>query len=316
MSQEQKRGETLARRINKTLFRADASQVTIEIAGTSVSFNSCSNEILSWITRYFSSYLAKPQTPAACEIYVELAENSGLGDEADPEFHASLDERVVYQRDFIARQDENGRHVALVGPVIDDAIFNLMRWTLPPLLLKKNAFLLHAAAVAHKGAGFVFFGQSGAGKTTTTKLISQTEPSAQIMGDDAVIIELASSGDVWAHAAPLGSSYLQAAPPNVSVPVARLFALRQDTHDELVELGAAKAAASLLASAMTLRFDWNTNERFELAQRFTRRGGIQALHFRKDAKFWNLILERTCNENSKEEQSRQQSKIQEAYNQV
>ena len=54
------------------------------------------------------------------------------------------------------------------------------------LLPKKNIFLLHASAVAIKGNGVVFLGQSGAGKSTIVKLLADI---SKPLADDIIAVK-------------------------------------------------------------------------------------------------------------------------------
>lgn len=247
------------------------------------------------IRHYFRRYLS--DLPASAVLYVEP--NSGeafadLWEDADPEFDCRGDQ--VVQRDFAARRFPAVRGINLLSIVaclnpeeLSDSILNLLRWSLPDLLLGSSAFLVHAASVERSGLGYLFFGQSGAGKSTTVRLISEADPLAVILGDDAAIIQK-SEGGYWLHAAPLGSAWTKEAPPPAKVPLAGLFSLSQAPTHQVERMSLAEGVRSLLASTMMAGFDTLIEARFDLATHFASApSGISRLHFSKESGFWPLI---------------------------
>ena len=308
---ENDRHSLLARRINEINFVPTAFRVSLQIATLRIDVLSCSNRILNWVTSYFSAYIASANDAPDAEIFITASselQDAALWNDSDAEFHSY--DGFVAQRDFVARVDESGRVLALIGSVHDDAIFNLFRWLCPPLLLKRNAFLLHGAAVVRDQRAYVFFGQSGAGKTTTTTLISSIDEQAIVLGDDSVIVQLLTDGTPIAHAAPFGSSYLKVPPPNVTTPIDALFALEQSDFHRIEKLSPAAGMAALLASAMSIRFTDEVDTRFELACRFSKsHAAIHKLYFQKDPMFWNMILSRKNYETKENERIQNQSQI-------
>ncbi len=268
--------------------------IGIELAGLTLAFVTSSSALATEIKRYFRQYLS--DLPAQAVLFVEPKEGGAadLWEDADPEFDCRGD-RVV-QRDFAARRFPaipGERLLSVVGGVnpeeLSDSILNLLRWTLPDLLLETSAFLVHAASVQRAGRGYLFFGQSGAGKSTTVRLISEADPLAVILGDDAAIIQKTESG-YWLHAAPLGSAWTKEAPVPAKVPLAGLYSLSQSAAHEVESLSVAEGVRSLLASTMMAGFDSFIETRFDLAIHFASApAGISRLHFRMDSGFWPLI---------------------------
>lgn len=277
------------------------------MAGVRIDLLSASPAFLSRAGEYFSGFLGSgsPEGELRAEP-LTLPGTPGLWEDDDPEFDVRAP-RVI-QRDFAARRlspepgggsvpAESGmtpeRAVAWVSPGLDDAFHNLLRWFVPPLLLKKSAFLLHGAAVVRDGRGYVFFGHSEAGKSTSVALITGSDPGAIPLGDDGVIVQMREQDGrsvPWVHAAPLGCGYSRAAPPALSAPIAGFYSLAQDETDRIEGLPASSGALALFASAMSVDFGEENEAKLALAHRFAAAApGIRRLHFRKSAEFWNLV---------------------------
>jgi hypothetical protein len=275
----------------------DTSAAKISIAIASVRFDLMTRDasLERRLTRYFAKYLA-PGNPHA-EIFVEPIRTGDpeLWEDEDAEFHQFGS--AVVQRDFtatrVSRSSEFGteRAIAYINGELDDSFHNLLRWYAPRILLAHRCFLLHGAGVVRDGKGYVFFGQSGAGKTTSSSLIHESDPHATRVGDDAVIIQVDSQGEARLHGAPLGCGYSSDAPEPVSAPLAGLYALKQADAHAIEPLSPSQGMAALLASAMNVTAAEDADARFDLAQSFALAApGIQALHFSRDAGFWPLVL--------------------------
>jgi hypothetical protein len=281
--------------LSQTEFPAAAPRLAIEIAGVRLDLLIADARLMARASAYFEAY--RGEGPAVAELSLAPAFAEELWEDVDPEFR--IEGPWVIQRDFAARRLTARaseacaeRAVARLAPGIDDAFHNLLRWFLPPLLLRRGAFLLHGAGVVRDGRGYVFFGQSGAGKSTSVSLIVGSDPAAQVLGDDAVIVAVDAEGARWLHSAPLGSGYTREAPPALRAPLARLCALKQDERVASETLAISEAMAALLASAMSVGHGDALEERLDLAERFAREGSrVERLSFTKDPEFWNTIRE-------------------------
>lgn len=275
--------------MNELRFDAHAPRIGLSIAGVRIDLLTRSESLQAEIKEYFSSYLTE-SGDAAGEIFIEPLPG-GQWEDIDPEFE--LAESQVVQRDFVAKRVDGAekleRAAAWTAPGESDAIHNLLRWFYPRILLRNRGFLLHGAGVIRRGEAYVFFGHSGAGKSTSVRLIAGSDPEVSVLGDDAVIIR-ASDKEVRLFSAPLGCGYSLKAPPNLSAPIRGLYALKQSGSDQVLKLPLAAGAAQLLASAMCPGFDDQADERLDLAAHISAVCGISQLRFRKSPEFWRSSI--------------------------
>lgn len=260
---------------------------TISIGEIPLCFRTSDLALDAKLKIYFHAFLSD-ESPAI-EVYLHAlrptCSDSLLWEDFDPEFHFKDD--AVIQRDFTAKQISPRKVVALVNPEVDDSFHNLLRWLLPTFLLKKNAFLLHAAGVIDRqGYGHVFFGQSGDGKSTCINLIANKDPDITLLGDDAVIIRM--EEQPWVYSAPLGSGYTRKAPNPTRAPLKGLFRLQKNSRNYTVEMSKPQAVAALIASTMYSSMDeQEIDMRFELALKFAHSPcQPKSLHFSMDGEFW------------------------------
>jgi hypothetical protein len=113
------------------------------------------------------------------------------------------------------------------------------------LLARGRGIEVHACGLRDRdGNGYLFTGQSGAGKSTTASLWSQAEAGARILSDERVILRLR-GGRIWMHGTPWhGDARLADAD---SAPLTRIFFLARGARNELAPQNQAESAARLFA---------------------------------------------------------------------
>lgn len=145
----------------------------------------------------------------------------------------------------------------------------------------RGGMLFHTAGIVHRNLGYAFFGVSGSGKTTAAHF---SAPDA-VLNDDLVL--LWPSADGWQmYATPFGK---RRGAVRVA-PLRALLRLIKAPDVALVSLSPGRALGELVANTPVLSADalWLPQV---LARWETLLSVIQvyALHFRRDATFWEVI---------------------------
>jgi hypothetical protein len=170
-------------------------------------------------------------------------------------------------------------------------IENLLRAVYAWLCVKHDSLLLHAAGVIRDGQGFVFFGPSGAGKTTTSRLAART---ADVVSDDLVIIRCQGAGCTL-FGVPFKGELSEAPRANQRAPLRGIFRLRQDTTHYLEPIPKVKAVADLVASSPFIVRELNLSEQLvDVCSRIVNKIPVQELHFQRDDGFWKVIYEQSA----------------------
>ncbi len=165
---------------------------------------------------------------------------------------------------------------------------NFLRVVYAWLCLQHQALLLHAAGVVRQGQGYVFFGPSGAGKTTTSRLAAAT---GEVLSDDLVIIR-AHQDRYQLYGVPFKGALETVLRPNRVAPLQGLFRLQQSTHHQLRPLPHPVAVVELAASAPFIaRESVLGAQLLELCYHLVRQVPVYQLHFRRDDGFWRVIDE-------------------------
>ena len=164
------------------------------------------------------------------------------------------------------------------------ALDSLLRILLTMVLLPQRGFLLHGATVVRDGRAYIFFGRSGAGKSTVASL----SPKGSVLTDEISLLRY-SNGCWQAHGTPFWGEF-RAAGQNRLVPVAGLYLLKQAREERLETLDARQTLRALLPCVL---FFANEKPAHETLLR-TLLGLVEQipchrLYFRRNAEFWRVV---------------------------
>lgn len=119
---------------------------------------------------------------------------------------------------------------------LDEVIFN-------HLLAQRGAVEIHACGLTDRdGNGYLFAGNSGAGKTTTARL--WTDDAAEILSDDRIVVRR-EEGEWWMYGTPWHGEAEICSPSRARLN--RIFLLEQAASNAVRPLSAAAAVARLLS---------------------------------------------------------------------
>jgi hypothetical protein len=171
-----------------------------------------------------------------------------------PYFGATPYKVALFNRDFTAGQ------VTLHRPYFDTTRslypldYPLDELLMLHLLAQGRGAELHSCGLVDEGgAGLLFLGQSGAGKTTTARLW-EMHGRAEILSDDRIILRRL-DGQVWMYGTPWhGEGELAR---SAGAPLAGIFFLRHGERNRLQALGRAEASARLFSCGFPTFYDAN-----------------------------------------------------------
>jgi len=153
------------------------------------------------------------------------------------------------------------------------------------LAFQAGGLLFHAAGIVRGGLGYVFFGYSGSGKTTVSRL----SPHDVVLNDDLVLLMPADRG--WTVQSTPFWNPSQVRPAGaLAAPLAGLFHLVQDKQVYLETLYAAQAVAEVIASVPVIAADPSrTSQLLERGRRLIHAAPVYNLHFLPDPSFWPVV---------------------------
>lgn len=117
---------------------------------------------------------------------------------------------------------------------------------------QEGALLLHASTCRHEGKANLFFGVSGTGKSTHSRLWLENVTGVDIMNDDNPIVRF--EGDTAVvYGSPWSGKTL--CYRNVKAPVRAMVRLEQSPENKIGRLIGLEAYASVIAAVSTIRWD-------------------------------------------------------------
>jgi hypothetical protein len=163
---------------------------------------------------------------------------------------------------------------------------NYVRWMVAETVVRASGVVLHSAGIARDGRAHVFFGASGAGKSTVTQL-SSPWPA---LSDDLVLLRKEAGG--WhACSTPFAGSYPQHKKAGGSYPIAGLYMLQKSDRNAAHPVESLPVAVGMLAAAAPFLSDRDRLDYLlPLLEDLCRQIPVFQLEFLKDASFWSVIL--------------------------
>lgn len=166
------------------------------------------------------------------------------------------------------------------------AVENYLRWIVADLALDAGGFVLHAAGLVRDGRAHVFFGASGAGKST----VASMSPECALLSDDLVL--LLRREDAWrAATTPFAGTLPQEEKDPGTYPLAGLYSLNQwPRHEVRTVESLAKGVGMVLACCPFVAEPSARRDRLApLVEECCRAVRPCELRFSKDPGFWQLI---------------------------
>lgn len=118
------------------------------------------------------------------------------------------------------------------------------------VFLQKNGFLLHASSLVKNGAGYLFLGKHGTGKSTIIKMVKNKLVYKSFNDDYAIIRKI--NNDFILYSSPfLEKNKIEIS--NDSAKISRIFFLKQAQFNKIEELDIRTAYQHLLGNLLTVQ---------------------------------------------------------------
>ncbi len=263
---------------------AGPNSARIEIGGITLELEFSDAELFDTIARRYKDFLTDGDARFKASIHVD-----------EPRDGASLiDAPFIFQGNaltceasgcsaFIDPVNSRGNlSMSAVYPV--EQVEYYLRLVVALLAYEAGGMLFHAAAVVHRGRGYVFFGCSGSGKSTVARL----SPQEVILNDDLVLLKHGISA--WnVYSTPFWNR--NSIRPAVDfAPVAGLYHLVKSENIYLEPLPAPFAVAEMLSCIPVVNADMGrTATLIDRCQKILEFTPAYRLHFLRDVSFWHVV---------------------------
>ena len=232
--------------------------------------------------------------PAALHLRVDYA--------GQERAHAMLDQGMCFVNGllrfdapgYVGTIDERAGtgHLSISSRQPVEEVDYFLRVAAALLIFRLGGFMFHAAGIVRDGRAYLYFGYSGSGKTTVSRLSHALGDT--ILNDDLLFLT-PNAGGWTVHSSPFWNP-TQVKPNGLdTAPLAGLFRLVQAKTVFTVPMQPGQAVAELVASVPVLGLDpGRTLAILARCQRLSREVPIHHLHFLPDASFWPVVLAATA----------------------
>ena len=276
-------------------------RVVIRFAGDEFICDGLSTVQVSAIRARFRELCSEEATdPGSAMLlrFYRVAASDFIGDEDDWEYKFDLDYAptavMIAGFHVMARLDWLPTLHAAVWTsedrlMVANAIFeNVLRVIAAYRLLDSGGVLLHSAAVADDRGAHVFFGVSGAGKSTISRLGYAT--GRAVLSDDMNALRFTPDGVVVEHLPFAGDFGHGRTATSGSYPVRTLCSLEKGPGPELKPMASAPAIAALLGCASFVnRNPYRLDELVAKLETLNARLPVRVLTFTLDNRCWELL---------------------------
>ena len=163
---------------------------------------------------------------------------------------------------------------------------NFFRVLFAFLLVDNEGVLLHAAGVEYENAGYVFVGQSGAGKSTIARLL---KGRGKIYSDDIVAV-IKRNGKYLLFSTPFRGEETLWLAENRGVELRKVFVPIKSSRTYTVVADRGDAVSKLIANAPFIHdSDRHLLKLLDFVEKFVKKIPVYKLYFEKNAPVWEVI---------------------------
>lgn len=283
---------------------AGSGHRTVSLSGLRFRLEGLDEETDAFVARRFRRYLAAEDgEPTALRLafrradrgpYLEPDSGDGVIETYQMQ-HAVRDGALYYATGSTCGRVDltTGTGTILVRPrvgrlVVSDPVFlateNLLRAALAWIVLLRGGFVLHAASVVRDGRCYLFYGNSGSGKSTIAAICG-----GQVISDDLTLMVPHEEGFA-AIGSPFRGTYTACEDLTERYPVVGIFRLRKSAEVSVRPFTGPIAFADFVANLpyVVSEIDRHAGAWDRIRAAFKRLRSFE-LHFRRDDSFWPAI---------------------------
>lgn len=258
--------------------------LTVAVGRVPIRLTSASEDYARVLARRFEGFVVESATPFL-DIDIDLAEPRDPDPDDDVSVTLDGDRWTIARSDCHAVVDLRAGRGRIVQPPHPYATDTMLRVVHSVLLARAGGLLLHASSAVRNGRAYVFFGRSGAGKST---IVGMAPPDVTVLSEEISYVRRDAAGYVGCGTPFTGE--LNRRGDNVEAPLAAAYLLVQgDTH-RMEPLVPADALRALLQCVLCFAGDGGvTRDAFAAACDLVERIPVRRLVFRRDPGVWDLV---------------------------
>jgi len=266
------------------------NSLTLSIGGISTVISSESEEFMAQTKERYAKFFADGLDPALkIELEVLAPENVqrspiSFGESPEVSLDRSKGGSTIAWHGLSGKFDSRTGEGKLRCPLSPASLNSFLRFVYSLVLVKEPGFLVHASSLIRNGKGYVFPGESGAGKTT----IAQLSPDSTLLTDDISLVKIV-NGEFTAFGTPFWGA-LAIGGENISAPITGVYFPIKDRKNCLKRLKPKQALERLLPHVVFFAKDNEFSKQlFMLCCDFVTKVPGYELYFLPQSSFWRCV---------------------------
>jgi hypothetical protein len=263
---------------------AGLHSAVVKIGGVPIKLLMDSPSFLRLVKERYDSFLS-PESQTGIELAVDVDSNRRVSEKEDicvvREHGQWSAERLDFRLDWDPRRKSG---TLQQGPNVF-SLDTALRILHTLLLAEQVGFLLHASSAVRNGRAFLFFGPSGAGKTT----IVRAAPADTTLLTDEISYVRRHGENYLAYGTPF-TGELGKSGENTSAPIAAFYQLVKASRNQLIPIKPADGVRALLESVLFFAEDPKlVNLVFQTTCDLVCQVPVYRLEFVPDQSVWELV---------------------------
>lgn len=264
----------------------EENSITMNIGGISILLNSDNEDSLAPINEIYSNFISNDADPTLKIEINTWADKERLNSDLESiEVISDDDLYRIFWNSFYGEFNLNDLKGKLKCTDPRD-LNNYLRVVYSLVLLKENGFLVHAASIIKNSAGFLFPGKSGTGKTTITRLSTDSI----LLSDEISLVKMV-DGKYHVFGTPFWGE-LAIAGENTHAALNHVYLPEQDKENYRKSASFTKTLEKLIPNVLFFLDDDKLKmQLFDICYDFANSVPAYDLHFLPDPSFWGVINE-------------------------
>ena len=259
-------------------------EIAIDIGGMPILVRSQDAAFCDLVAQRYAGFVSSSRPQFQFEVQI-VAPTAEMESDADVDVRMRDGSWRLRRGDFQAEWDPRAGRGTIRQSANPYSIDSVLRIVHTLLLAKSGGFLLHAASAIRNEQAFLFSGESGAGKTT----ISRLAPEDAVLLTDEISYVRRDGQNYEACGTPFAGELAKSG-ENVAARIAALFFLEKGSENRVEPVESGEAVRRLMRNILFFAEDPElVKSVFRSACEFVERVPVCRLTFLPDERVWDLV---------------------------
>ena len=263
------------------------NSLIMDIGGISILLKSDKDDFLAQIRDIYSNFISNDSNPVLLIEMEELTEKKGPDLNLDSPIVTNNKNLYSFFGQYFSGEFNLDTLDGKLKYTNCKSLNNYLRIVYSLILLNENGFLVHAASLIKNDSGFLFPGKSGTGKTTITRLSTDSTP----LSDEVSLVKMV-NGEYHVFGTPFWNNLIVTG-ENTHACLKHIYLPKKDKKNYRKSVNSIRVLENLIPNVLFFLDDNELKmQLFDICYDFATTIPSYELHFLPDPSFWSVINER------------------------